>query len=101
MNWFGHGRVVALSASVALVGAMTAVSAGGPAKLTGNVPSANPRVGTPPNVVMPGFSLQLVAQGSDLLENPSGVITKLGYLNDFPPQLIEPTKTEPDQNLYL
>jgi len=35
------------------------------------------------------------------LENPSGVITNYGFLNDFPPQPIEATKTEPDENTYL
>ncbi|WP_208341558.1 hypothetical protein, partial [Aetokthonos hydrillicola] len=65
------------------------------------VDSANPREGTPPNILASGFSLKLLAQGSDPLENPSGSITKLGYLNDFPPQTVEATKTEPDQNTYL
>jgi hypothetical protein len=37
-----------------------------------------------------------VAQGSDPLENPSGVITTLGYLNDT-----NKTRTEPDENTYL
>jgi hypothetical protein len=41
-------------------------------------------------------------QGSDPLENPSGVITRFGFLNDFPdPEPVEPTKTEPDENTYL
>jgi len=39
--------------------------------------------------------------GPYALENPSGIITQFGYLNDFPPQTIEPTKTEPDENTYL
>jgi hypothetical protein len=42
------------------------------------------------------LALQLVAQGSDPLENPSGVITTLGYLNDT-----NKTRTEPDENTYL
>ncbi|HEX4336821.1 MAG TPA: alkaline phosphatase PhoX [Polyangiaceae bacterium] len=65
------------------------------------VPAANQRAGTPANVVAPTFSLSLVAQGTDPLENPSGVITSFGYLNDFPPEPVEATKTEPDQNAYL
>jgi hypothetical protein len=65
------------------------------------VPAANPRAGIQPTVVARGYELVSLAQGSDPLENPSGVITKLGSLNDFPPQLVEPTKTEPDENTYL
>ena len=65
------------------------------------VGSANARSGHPDNVIASGFSLNLIAQGSDPLENPSGVITQFGYLNDFPPQTVEPTKTEPDINTYL
>jgi len=67
------------------------------------VPNANPRIDlvSEPNVIAAGFSLSLIAQGSDSLENPSGVITQFGYLNDFPPQTVEPTKTEPDENTYL
>ena len=42
------------------------------------------------------LALQLVAQGSDPLENPSGVIITFGYLNDT-----NKTRTEPDENTYL
>jgi hypothetical protein len=65
------------------------------------VPNANHRVGHPANKVAPGFTLVKVVQGSDRLENPSGLITKLGFLNDGATQPVEPTKTEPDQNTYL
>jgi hypothetical protein len=54
-----------------------------------------------PTVIAKGYSLRLVARGTAKLENPSGVITQFGFLNDFPPQTIEPTKTEPDENTYL
>ena len=67
------------------------------------VASANARfdlVGQP-NRVAPGYTLRLQARGAARLENPSGVITKFGYLDDAPPQTIEPTKTEPDENTYL
>ena len=87
-------RTLALCTSLAVVGTFASVHAGGPAKLNGNVASANPRVGHPDNVVMNGFGLQLVAQGSEPLENPSGSITNLGLLSDG-------TRTEPDQNVYL
>jgi hypothetical protein len=89
-----RGRVLALSTSVALVGAIASLSAAGPAKLNGNVATANPRVGHPSTVLMPGFTLQPIAEGSEPLENPSGVITKFGLLSDG-------TRTEPDQNVYL
>ena len=62
---------------------------------------ANPRVGHPDTRILEKFSLVKVAKGSDQLENPSGVITQFGYLNDFPPQPVEATKTEPDENIYL
>src|SRR5262245_1368787 len=70
-------------------------------KINSGVPAANPRAGAPPNVIVSGFALQKIAEGTDQLENPSGVITNFGLLNDFPPQLIERTRTEPDENTYL
>ena len=70
-------------------------------KIDSDVPSANPRIGHPSNIIADGFVLQKIAQGSDPLENPSGIITNFGFLNDFPPQLIERTRTEPDENTYL
>src|SRR5882724_2120497 len=60
------------------------------------VPAAIARTNSPETIVAPGFSLQLVAQGFELLENPSGIITRFGFLNDT-----NSTKTEPDENLYL
>ncbi len=65
------------------------------------VPNANHRVGHPANKIAPGFTLTKIAQGSNPLENPSGLITKFGFLNDGSTQPVEPTKTEPDQNTYL
>src|SRR5437899_4905147 len=69
----------------------------------GGVPAANPRqVGVSyPNVIAPGLVLSPVAKGTDPLENPSGIITRFGYLDDGAVQPIEPSKTEPDENLYL
>ena len=69
--------------------------------ITTSVPNTNLRKGHPPTLLAPGYSFRSLAEGSQDLENPSGVITKFGYLNDFPPQTIEPTKTEPDENTYL
>src|SRR4030095_13002073 len=45
------------------------------------VPAANP-VAISPNVLSPEFTAGLVEQGADLLENPSGVITTFGNLED-------------------
>jgi hypothetical protein len=63
-------------------------------ELDGGVPSANPRVSHPDNILPDGFTLNMIAQGSDPLENPSGVITQFGLLSDG-------TRTEPDENTYL
>src|SRR5262245_48941791 len=70
-------------------------------KINPDVANANPRLGHPANIIALGYSLTKIAEGSDPLENPSGVITKFGFLNDFPPQTVEATKTEPDENTYL
>ena len=57
------------------------------------VPAANPVV-ISPSVLSPEFTAGLVAQGLDLLENPSGLITRFGNLSDG-------SRTEPDENTYL
>src|SRR5215475_14905475 len=57
------------------------------------VPAANPVV-ISPTVLSPEFAAGLVAQGADLLENPSGLITRFGNLSDG-------SRTEPDENTYL
>ena len=89
--------------SVVIAGTLVtiAIGAGKSDKIDSSVPNADQRAGHPSNIIASGFALQRIAQGSDPLENPSGLITNFGYLNDFPPQLIERTKTEPDENLYL
>ncbi len=66
-----------------------------------SVPNANQRVGHPDTVIASPFLLKRLAQGSDPLENPSGVITNFGFLSDVPPQTVEVTKTEPDENTYV
>jgi hypothetical protein len=72
------------------------------AQIISGVPSANPRSGSPFNVVANGFALQRVANGNDALENPVGIFTRYGYLDDSMLQTDkQPTKTEPDQNTYL
>jgi len=80
--------LVALAAIAAVGAASQAADA-----LPIGVPSANPQVGTPPNVIVSTHQLDGVAQGSDPLENPSGLITNYGHLSDG-------TLTEPDQNTY-
>jgi uncharacterized protein DUF839 len=92
-------RILALSAWIAL--AVSPSAADGIGKVKSPVPFANHRAGHPANVISKGFALQEVARGTDPLENPSGVITLFGLLNDFPPQTVEATRTEPDENLYL
>jgi hypothetical protein len=61
---------------------------------TNGVATANPAENSPPNVLSSDFSADILVQGSDALENPSGPITQFGFLSDG-------TRTEPDQNLYL
>jgi hypothetical protein len=92
------------SLKVVIAGALAAGLALGGSnnnKINSGVTDANPRAGHPANAIAPGFGLQKIVEGSDLLENPSGVITNFGYLSDFPPQLIERTKTEPDENTFV
>ena len=68
-------------------------------KLKGGVPNTNPAIPatkTSDNILPDGFSLRKLAEGTDPLENPSGVITTFGNLNNA-----SSTPTEPDQNTYL
>ncbi len=69
--------------------------------ITTAVAKANPRQGHPATRIAAGYGLKIVTSGSQPLENPSGVITRFGFLNDFPPQPVEATKTESDENTYL
>ena len=62
-------------------------------KIVSGVPGANPEIITD-NVLSPEFAPGLVAEGVDLLENPSGPITRFGNLSDG-------SRTEPDENTYL
>jgi hypothetical protein len=93
-------RRIALGAAAAaavLVGAAVAV-----AQIVSGVPNAQPRSGSPANVMANGFKLQRLVNGNDSLENPAGVFTRYGYLDDSTLQTDgQPTKTEPDQNTYL
>jgi hypothetical protein len=93
-------RRIALGAAAAtavLVGAAVAV-----AQIVSGVPNAQPRSGSPANVMASGFKLQRLVNGNDTLENPAGIFSRYGYLDDSTLQTDgQPTKTEPDQNTYL
>lgn len=92
---FGKATIVAAG----LVGAFVVAVSGAGVLIVG-VPTANPSNPpasfVQPNVIASNYSLKLLAQGSDPLENPSGVISTLGNLNDA-----SKTRTEPDENTYL
>jgi hypothetical protein len=82
--------------------AVVAVAAAAGAQIVGGVPTANQRSGSPANVVVKGVTLERVVNGNDVLENPAGIFTRYGYLDDSTLQTDgQPTKTEPDQNTYL
>jgi hypothetical protein len=92
-------RVLVGAAAGAVVLALTAVAV---AQIFNGVPNANPRSGSPANVVANGFALERVVNGNDVLENPAGIFSRYGYLDDSTIQSDhQPTKTEPDQNTYL
>src|SRR5262244_2241870 len=90
-----------LTLSVIAISILVAINAPARNSVLTSVSNANPRSGHPDTQLAKGFSLVKVAEGSDPIENPSGVITNFGSLNDFPPQTIERTRTEPDENTYL
>jgi hypothetical protein len=62
-------------------------------EIVSGVSAASPEIITD-NVISPEFAPDLVEQGTDILENPSGVITRFGNLSDG-------SRTEPDINTYL
>jgi len=88
-----RGRLSSLTAAC-LLSASFAVAQNGIGPITTQVPHAKPDSGHPRTTIAPGYSLKVVARGSDPLENPSGTITTFGRLSDN-------TATEPDQNMYL
>ncbi len=97
-----HACSVALAGVTVLAGAASAETVNLTlTSLGAGVPTANERSGHRRNLLPPDFSLRLVAQGIDALENPSGLITNFGFLNDASIQPVEATKTEPDENTYL
>src|SRR5262245_13255666 len=86
------GLVVA--ACLALASPPRAEADGSAYKSVTGLSSANPKEGVQPTLISPGLALEVIAGGTDPLENPSGIITHFGLLSDQ-------TKTEPDENTYL
>ena len=72
-------RVLAGAAAGAAVLVVAAVAV---AQIFSGVPNANPRSGSPTDVVANGFALQRVVNGNDALENPAGIFARYGYLDD-------------------
>lgn len=62
-------------------------------KKVSGVPAANPEVPSD-NILSREFTAGLIAEGLELIENPSGPITRFGNLSDD-------SRTEPDENTYL
>jgi Alkaline phosphatase PhoX len=93
-------RHLALSTAFVMSAILTFAQSGiGP--VTSAVPQARHRIAHPPTLIAPQYKLKEIVNGFAPLENPSGIITNFGFLNDFPPQPIEATKTEADENTYL
>src|SRR5215471_4638109 len=94
-----HWRAVGAFVCFAMI---AVVRADGDLVIVNPVPTANPAPNTgagpftEPNRIADNFSLVRIAQGSDPLENPAGVITTFGNLSDA-----AKTATEPDQNTYI
>ena len=72
-------RVLAGAAAGAVVLVVAAVAV---AQIISGVPNANPRSGSPANIVANGFALQRVVNGNDTLENAAGIFARYGYLDD-------------------
>jgi hypothetical protein len=105
--------VVAI-ATVAAATALSTGSAGAEASLSWTSVAANPDVRgiAVPNALSPQLREYAVAQGSNKLENPDGLIAYYGYLangtlvpdptvTQAPGTNVEASKTEPDKNTYL
>ncbi|MBK8175821.1 MAG: DUF839 domain-containing protein [Rhodospirillales bacterium] len=89
-----------------LIGGTANASGIGPVNVP--VPTANPRDGVQFNRISPDLAKTLVAKGADPLENPSGLITRFGFLNNgavtadqIAKGAAAATPTEPDKNTYL
>jgi hypothetical protein len=92
-----------VAAVLVLAGAAYAI-----AQITNGVPSARMRAGSPDTKLAGGWDQEILATGQKPLENPVGIFTQYGYLNDAagapcgtPQTSGLKTKTEPDQNTYV
>ncbi|NJC71997.1 DUF839 domain-containing protein [Planosporangium thailandense] len=91
------------------VGALSAGTANADEKLNWTSIAANPAVRgvAAPNALSPQLREYIVAQGSNVLENPTDLVKYYGYLNngtltpDPAKGFAEASKTEPDKNTYL
>ncbi len=84
--------------------AATAQEGSAARRIGSGVAAANPRTGAPETRIAAGYELRPVAQGGDLLENPSGPARLFGYLDDGPDPSVGcsvRSKTEPDEHTYL
>jgi hypothetical protein len=109
--------LIPLAAAVVTAVAVSVAVAGSSGVTLTNVPSPNEKATgyAPSNVLSRELREHVVAEGSDAVENPQGIVTNYGYENDLPspddpavPQMApvgnpaaEAQKTEPDKNTYL
>ena len=84
-------RVLVGAAAGAVVLVVAAVAV---AQIISGVPNANPRSGSPANVVANGFSLQRVVTGNENLENPAGHLQPVR----LPRRLHAPDRRSADQD---
>jgi hypothetical protein len=70
------------------------------AQISSSVPAPQPATGAQANLLAAGFNTKIVAAGTDPLENPTGVYTTYGFLDDNADPALR-TRSEPDQNVYL
>src|SRR5499425_897517 len=113
MHYSVSKRVLAAAAAVAIGLYPVAIASADETRLTPVAAANQKAVGTPvPNILSPELIETIVAQGSNVLENPSALTSYYGYDNDGPltpapgdlpsaVHKVEATKTEPDKNTYL
>jgi len=81
-----HRRTVAAVGLAAALSTIVAVRGSDDLRIIDPVPTTNPSNPPAPfeqpNRIASNFTLNRIAQGSDPLENPSGIITTFGLLNN-------------------
>jgi hypothetical protein len=112
-KWSIRKRSIAGAAALAVVaagvGALSASTANADEKLNWTPIPANPAIRgvAAPNGLSPQLREYIVAQGANVLENPTDLVKYYGYLGDgtLTPDpakgFAEASKTEPDKNTYL